>query len=283
MEKKQNGMDDWIVRATQQIKFTPDRSAVAAELREHIEDKIFDIRRIYSDITEDEAIQRALKQMGDAEEVGRELAKIHTPWLGYLWRASQVFLAILLMVALYLAQEPLWRVAPNSNWKETREGHQVWFPEELPASTPWGAIKAIGKGSQTASVGTYTIEITRASVFVPDDGKSLPRMNFTLRFETTRPWELPDEDLGTWISVSDSAGYYWSGHRERDRFDGRANVNCGWVQSGLNWREYEGYASLYNIPAKYIPERPWEQEYTVHFNDGQTSFAIPIMWEEVAR
>lgn len=282
MEKKHIGMDDWIIRATQQIKFTPDRQAVAAELREHMEDKLLDLQRFYPNMPEEEVLQRALNQMGDAEEIGRELAKIHTPWLGYLWRASQVFLSIILVIALYWAQDPLWRVAPISNWKESREEYQVWFPEELPASTPWGPVTAIGTGSEKVQIGSYTIEVTRASVVVPDDTSSLPRMNFTLRIETTRPWELPDEDLGTWISVSDSAGYYWSGHRERDKFDGRASTSCGWVQAGLNWREYEGYVSLYNFPAKYIPERPWEQEYTVHFNDGQTSFAIPITWEEVS-
>jgi len=98
LERKQYGVDEWIVRATEQIKFTPDRLEVAAELREHLEDKLFDLRRIYPDMTEEAAVQRALNQMGDAREVGRELAKIHRPWLGYLWRLSQVVLGIIMLI-----------------------------------------------------------------------------------------------------------------------------------------------------------------------------------------
>ena len=45
-----------------------------------------------------EAGELALAQMGDPEEIGRELAKIHKPWLGYLWRFSQVLLAVVAVV-----------------------------------------------------------------------------------------------------------------------------------------------------------------------------------------
>jgi len=103
VEKKQYGVDDWIVRATQKIKFTPDRLAVAAELREHVEDKLYDLSRIYPDMTEEAAAQRALSQMGDAEEVGEKLAKIHTPWMGWLWRLSQVILGIVMLVTTIVA------------------------------------------------------------------------------------------------------------------------------------------------------------------------------------
>ena len=34
--------------------------------------------------------------MGDPGEIGRELAKIHRPWLGYLWRCSQILTGVLL-------------------------------------------------------------------------------------------------------------------------------------------------------------------------------------------
>jgi len=103
MEKKQYGVDEWIVRATEKIKFTPDRLAVAAELREHLEDKLFDLRRIYPDMPQEAAVTRALGQMGDAEEVGLELAKIHTPWMGWLWRLSQTILGIVLVVTAIIA------------------------------------------------------------------------------------------------------------------------------------------------------------------------------------
>ena len=42
----------------------------------------------------EDAEARALEDMGDPEEIGKELARIHKPWLGYLWRASK-WIAIL--------------------------------------------------------------------------------------------------------------------------------------------------------------------------------------------
>lgn len=282
MPQTKKELDSWVNEATKLIRFDPDRRMVAQELSAHLEDKLLDIQRIFPDITEEEAAQRALGQMGDAEEVGRELAKIHRPWLGYLWRTSQVFLGIVILVALHFVMYPQWRAAPYSNWRDHIESYQARFPEQLPADTEYGPVCAVGKGSETVSIGSYTLEIHRASVITPED--NAPFFYFTLRIHTTRPWEMPDEDLGHWLSVSDDTGHYWPGHRERDKYDGKANTTVGWVRSGLTWREYEGYTFLYtyNEPVRYIPECPWEQTYTVHFNDGQTSFDIPIVWEEVS-
>jgi len=283
MPQTKKELDAWVNEATKLIRFDPDRRMVARELTAHLEDKLLDIQRIFPDMTEEIAAQRALEQMGDAEEVSRILAKIHRPWLGYLWRASQVFLVITILITLFWAKDPLWRVAPHSNWKEHLAYYQTWFPKDLPAETQWGPVCAIGVGAEPVLIGSYTITVPRASVVVFEEKTIHPnQFRFTLRIETSRPWELPDSDLGTWISVSDSAGYFWPGHRERGNYDGRANTTCGWERSGLTWREYEGYVTLNNVPTGYKPERPWEQTYTVCFNDGQTSFDIPIVWEEVS-
>ena len=82
--------EQWLDRATAGIRFTPDREEVRAELSAHLEDKALDFQRIFPGLTEEEAQERAAAEMGDPVEIGKELAKIHKPWLGYLWRASQV-------------------------------------------------------------------------------------------------------------------------------------------------------------------------------------------------
>ena len=73
--------EQWLDRATAGIRFKPDREVVRAELSAHLEDKALDFQRIFPDLTEAEAQERASAEMGDPEEVGRELAKIHKPWL----------------------------------------------------------------------------------------------------------------------------------------------------------------------------------------------------------
>ena len=98
MEQEYNA-EKWLHTATKGIRFGPDRLAVEAELREHLADKTADMARIFH-IEGEEAEQEALKRMGDPEEIGKKLAKIHKPWLGYLWMASRVLRTILLIPAV---------------------------------------------------------------------------------------------------------------------------------------------------------------------------------------
>ena len=93
---------EWLYRATKEIRFRADREEVEEELRQHLEDKLEDLQRIFPGIPFEEAEQRLLDQMGDPDEIGRELARIHRPWWGYLWQASRVILAVLLAVNLFL-------------------------------------------------------------------------------------------------------------------------------------------------------------------------------------
>lgn len=74
---------DWLDTATKKIYFRPDRKAVRRELEAHLEDL-----REASGLDED----AALKEMGDPEAIAEELGRLHRPWLGYLWRASQLAL-----------------------------------------------------------------------------------------------------------------------------------------------------------------------------------------------
>ena len=67
----------WLDRATEQIFRHPDCGAVERELLDHLEDKATDLMRIFPGLTREEAEQRALEEMGAAEELGEELARVH--------------------------------------------------------------------------------------------------------------------------------------------------------------------------------------------------------------
>ena len=66
----------WLDRATEQIFRHPDCGAVERELLDHLEDKATDLMRIFPGLTREEAEQRALEEMGAAEELGEELARL---------------------------------------------------------------------------------------------------------------------------------------------------------------------------------------------------------------
>lgn len=94
MDGRVSPCDQWLDTATAGVRFGPDRRAVSEELAAHLEDKAADLRRIFPDMTEDEVWERATSEMGDPAEIGKALARLHKPWLGYLWRASQVLMAV---------------------------------------------------------------------------------------------------------------------------------------------------------------------------------------------
>ena len=117
MEGNRHRLDQWLDTAVGGIRFGPDRKAVRAELAAHLEDKTADFRRIFPDMTAEEAESRAVGEMGDAAEIGRELARLHRPWLGYLWTASRVLavpavvLAVGYLLVLLVFTPILWLVA----------------------------------------------------------------------------------------------------------------------------------------------------------------------------
>ena len=78
----------WLDTAVSGIRFGPDREEVKAELWQHVEDKTAGLMRAFPDMEEKEAQERAVAGMGDPWELRRSLAKVHRPWLGWLWRAK---------------------------------------------------------------------------------------------------------------------------------------------------------------------------------------------------
>lgn len=169
--------DRWLDTAVSGIRFYVDRKRVRKELEGHLEDKMADLRRIFPDIPEAEARTRALSAMGDAEELKRALAKVHKPWLGWLWKASQwaVWLAL---VALNLIGMGTQTGYDNSLWG--RSGAEVYH--------------RIQDGERT-QLGGYTFQITGAACLDrPEGTEAADTLQIVLRASTPRFWERVDED-----------------------------------------------------------------------------------------
>ena len=164
--------EDWLDTAVSGIRFGPDRRAVRCELESHMEDKTADLRQVFPDIPEEEAQARALSAMGDAEVLKKELARVHRPWLGYLWRASQVLMWGALAVFLLIC------VSGNDHYQSA--GFPLWMD--------WtGHYPAPAEVSpERAEVGGYTFRIVEAAYL---DGECL----LTLRASSPRFWERLDE------------------------------------------------------------------------------------------
>lgn len=91
----------WVEKASSYVKFKPDRATVKEELLDHLEDKAEMLTR--DGMTLYDAKKQALACMGDADEVGRQLAAVHKAWLGYLWIWSRRVLILCVIAAVWLA------------------------------------------------------------------------------------------------------------------------------------------------------------------------------------
>lgn len=88
----------WVEQVCGCVRFQPDRKAIRKELWAHYEDHCRDLERL--EFAPALARQRALEAMGDPLEVGKALDRVHKPWLGWLWEASRVILAGLVVLSL---------------------------------------------------------------------------------------------------------------------------------------------------------------------------------------
>lgn len=92
--------NDWVNRAVEKIRFGPDREAVRRELQAHLEDRQESLEA--KGLTAEEADKAAAQAMGDPDALAEELARVHTPYWGWLWRASRWALGLTAFFAFWM-------------------------------------------------------------------------------------------------------------------------------------------------------------------------------------
>lgn len=121
-----DGFQAWVDAVCEEVRFRPDRKGIEKELRIHYEDH----RQALEQLGYERplAAERSLRAMGDAQEVGRALDRVHKPWLGWLWKASSWMVEGLVVLALVTMFHTVgWRSLVN-----LAQGELAW--EEPPAS-----------------------------------------------------------------------------------------------------------------------------------------------------
>ena len=83
-----------------QVKFKYDRYDIKQELLAHISDKIeFYIEQ---GLDNDKAEELSVSEMGDAKEIGKELNKQHNPFIGWIWRISNILLVLSVIISIFI-------------------------------------------------------------------------------------------------------------------------------------------------------------------------------------
>lgn len=208
-EKKER----WLDQATGGIRFSPDRAEVRSELAGHLEDKEADLRRIFPNLTQEEAGDRALGEMGDPSEIGKELARLHRPWLGYLWIASKVLAVVtcLWLVSFlflmgddaYLGDDPYvewWDFDGLPRNTEVYTGMSGWMCYEGDGDEPGRLMSA--QPGLTEKVEGQNVSLLRTALWQREGQLEL---HCYLRVDSWRFWER-GVLRGDWLRVTDSQG-----------------------------------------------------------------------------
>lgn len=87
----------------ERIKYKPIRVEIREELENHIEEK----KEMYIEygLEEKQAEERAVEQMGNAEEIGKKLDKIHKPRLDWKTLLFVLVLVVIGIIVYYLRQK----------------------------------------------------------------------------------------------------------------------------------------------------------------------------------
>lgn len=97
--KENNNIAKWTAEACQKIAFLPDRKAMERELTDHYEDHRDAL--LDGGMSAEDAEELALRAMGDAEEVGEQLAQVYNTIWTRLWDISRgIFWTLLILFVL---------------------------------------------------------------------------------------------------------------------------------------------------------------------------------------
>jgi hypothetical protein len=202
----------WCDTVTRQVRFRPDRGAIQWELTAHYQDHVRDLERVGYDWKLAE--QRALAAMGDPEEIGRALDRVHKPWLGWLWMASRAVLALTVMACLlslpgtgsffHMMKNTLFPPEDPGGYQAIAGSYSALNEQE--GVTVWRSMGTLE--AQSADLPGYTLSLLEGQWWQYHD--TFYRGECLLRLEPEHLWyDLPEDVLDDLV-LTGSGGVLFS-------------------------------------------------------------------------
>ena len=190
-------LESWCSRAVRQIRYPPDRSAVYAELYQHLEDRCESFTA--KGIPEEEAKEMAVAAMGSPEEIAPQLAKIHRPFWGYCYSVTKWVLIAAVVITLFPLLHSLFDKTPYINkpldsfYDDTAD---QLYGERVFCAEPKDTVKLDG----------YRLTLEKVACW-EDSRYSYSNDSIFFRLRITKPAPWADElDIHHWIRAVDSLG-----------------------------------------------------------------------------
>ena len=209
-------------------------------------------------------------EMGDAEEIGRELARIHKPWLGYLWTVSKLALWAVVCMLLFNQWMPMTG-GQKESWlgdggmeRFTRRSYNAEIVEYCELPLP-----------EERTVGEYTFAVTWAELWTGHGEAQTGRMVYLILEEHHR---RPRETLviGRRMWAEDDQGSRILSLREYtdgapESFDSQCIHSGVCLEAGPFWMRYEFIVPLTGPEAEGI---------TLRYDWLGADLSIPIALKE---
>ena len=254
-------MTRWCGRACSYIKYKPDREAAEAELLAHIEDKyeVF----VAAGMPAHDAVGAAVRSMGDADEVGRGLAKAHNPFFGYVLTATKVLLCVSLVCVLFAAFRARDRLGIHVPDAETAAAIDSPYTDDYRGSSDEGysyqstRTLYLEPGCSARSDG-YTFTVSRIAVWytVVESEESYDESfhaNLTVKATHPLPWAGYPEAV-RWFTATDSLGCFYDNMWSRVYTYEKALVGNPSVRTLFSYT-YEMWLENYSHGAEWIELR----------------------------
>ena len=192
--------DDYLDSMLRHVKFTPDRKRIRLEFEEHMEDMFDDY--VSDGMSEDEAKNSVLENIGDAHDVGKLMNAAHNALIGWIWQGLKVCLAIAVLSGLlpiYSLATKFFVCVPNLifGYHEQEDMPEVEWRIDLDETIEFDCHKL--KFDELLKRQDGTMELRYRDIKNPLDRAYAYDTGFNLRFYmfTNENAESP-EDAGGW-------------------------------------------------------------------------------------
>ena len=225
--------NDFCDRVCRRVRFRPDRAAIRAELTAHLEDHMDAL--VARGFPPETAARQAVAAMGDPEEIGRELDKSHSPFLGWF--------QICFRVAVWgLAALVLLFTLPQAGTIATELAAPIdyggYINEFLTHYDEYDIVADLTPGAVWHYEG-YTFSIPRALVVRASDGPL--NLYYTVKAAHSNPWHRKPV-FWDWLWAEDDLGNVYSSYGQVVPYQSSAVRSSG---SSSNWNPFVSYYSMW--------------------------------------
>ena len=225
--------NDFCDRVCRRVRFRPDRAAITAELTAHLEDHMDAL--VARGFPPETAARQAVAAMGDPEEIGKELDKSHSPFLGWFQICFRVAVWGLAVLVLLFTLPQVGAIAEDLAAPLQDGGH---LDEFLTQNDEYDIVADLNPGAVWHYEG-YTFSIPRALVVRASDGTL--SLHYTVRADHPNPWHR-NPVFWDWLWAEDDLGNTYSSYGQVVPFQFSAVRSSG---TSTTWHPFVSYYSMW--------------------------------------